>query len=486
MKHSRSIAPWAILLPATLLAGCMTAPDYRKPDVSTPAEFRFQTSPAASTESLADLPWWSTFNDPALQRLIQEGLANNTDLKVAIARIEQARAIVGVVQSQALPQVGYDVGVGGNRTFVATEDSAGAVDVGSIAGALNLAWEIDVWGRIRKSTDAAEAKLLAEEHIRRGVMLSLVSDIAAGYFRLLELDRELAIAENSTQVQKRTLDLFTQRYEAGRDSRLPMDRSRANFEASGARIAEIQRLRAQQENAISILLGGYPRAIERGRPLTQQVLPNVPPGEATALLQRRPDIQAAEQAMIAANAEIGVAVANFFPRIGISALVGGIDANVGGNWEGFGVWNAALSAAGPIFTGGRLESAYKNRQAFWDETVAGYKKTVLVAFQETSDALAAQQTLAQRRAALEQQVAALQRSTETARARFDEGRASYFEVLEAEEQLFPAEDALAQTQRDQLLAVVSLYKALGGGWNLTPEQWSRPVAGAAVADAATP
>jgi multidrug efflux system outer membrane protein len=467
------LAPGAILAAAALLSGCMSMPEYKRPDAAPPATFRFQTGEAASAQSIADLPWWQAFNDPALQSLINQGLAQNTDLKIAAARIEEARALVGVARSEGQPQVGYQAGVAGDRQFVATTGSAGAVSVFSVAGALNAAWEFDVWGRIRKSTEAAEANLMAQEDIRRGVMLSLVTDIATGYFRLLELDRELAIAQDSSATFKQTLDLFTQRFEAGRDSRLPMDRSRANYEASGARIAEIRRQIAVQEDALSVLLGGYPQGVARGRSLTEQTLPDAPLSATTALLQRRPDIMAAEQGMIAANAQIGVAVADFFPRIGLSALVGGIDANIHGNWQGFGVWSAALGASGPIFTGGRLESQYKNRQAYWDETVASYRKTVQIAFQETSDALAAQQTLAARRTSLENQVAALQRSTEQARTRFDEGRAGYFEVLEAEQQLFPAQDALAQTQRDQLLATVGLYKALGGGWSTPVSDWGK-------------
>jgi multidrug efflux system outer membrane protein len=219
------------------------------------------------------------------------------------------------------------------------------------------------------------------------------------------------------------------------------------------------------ENAISTLVGAYPRMIERGMPLETQTAPETPIGTTTALLQRRPDILGAEQNMIGANAEIGVAVANYFPRVGLSAFVGGQGANVGGNWIGFAPWNVALSAAGSIYSGGRLQEEYHNRQGYWDETVAKYKQTVLVAFHETSDALIAGQTLVLRRTSLESQVRALQNSADLALMRYQAGRASYFEVLEAQQQLFPAQDALAQTMRDQLLAVVNLYKALGGGWS---------------------
>jgi multidrug efflux system outer membrane protein len=293
----------------------------------------------------------------------------------------------------------------------------------------------------------------------------LVSDLAAGYFRLVELDRELAIAEASARAYKSTLNLFTLRYDAGRDSLLPVERAQAAYDSSGADIQDIKRQIAQQENAISILIGAYPQPIERGRPLDEQTMPQTPLGSTTALLQRRPDILQSEQDMVSANAEIGVAVADYFPKIGLSTFLGGEGLAVTNSVQTFGVWNLALSAAGPIYSGGRLESVYHERQAFWDETVAQYKQKVLVAFQETSDALVAQKTLTDRRTALKSQVAALQHSVDLALQRYDNGRANYFEVLEAEQQLFPAQDALARNVRDELIAVVNLYKALGGGWN---------------------
>jgi multidrug efflux system outer membrane protein len=463
----------AALLPASLLGGCTLGPDYKRPAITTPASFRAQTTPQEA-ESFADLPWWSAFNDPALQALITEAVHNNYDVQIAVARIEQARAQLGVVRSDALPQLNYAAGAGAGRVPVQGLQSVGVATVGTIGGAIDFAWEADVWGRIRRSTQAAQANLLAQEDVRRGVLLTLVTDVASGYFRLLQLDRQLAISQDSTQAFKGTFDFFSRRYQGGRDSELPVSRSQANYDQSRARTEDLRRQIAQQENALSILLGGYPRDIPRGRGLLDQTVPATPVGATTDLLQRRPDILAAEQNMVAANAEIGVAVANFFPRIGLSAL-GGVDwFRVAGQSSTFGVWNAALTAAGPIFNGGRLRSIYEGRKAFWDETVAQYHKTVIVAFQETSDALVAQQTLVAQREALESQVAALQRSVGTAQNRYDNGRASYFEVLEAQQQLFPAEQELARNQADQLVAVVNLYRALGGGWKLTPQDWAQP------------
>ena len=266
-----------------------------------------------------------------------------------------------------------------------------------------------MWGRIRRSTEAARASLFAQEDVRRGVMLTLVSDVAAGYFNLLELDRELQIAHSSSRTYKETLDLFTQRFEFGRDSKLPVARAQAAYDSSIAQVASLERAIVQQENAISVLLGTYPGEIQRGELLTGQFTPATPVGLTTDLLQRRPDILQSEQNMIGANAEIGVAVANFFPRIGLSALYGGQSQNIGEVVDNsFSIWNIAGSLAGPIFQGGRILESYYAQQAYWDGTIAQYKQTVLVAFREVSDALIAQQTLIAQRAAQEHQVASLQ------------------------------------------------------------------------------
>ena len=472
-KTPTSFLPLAALT-AVLLASCATGPDYKKPDTPVPGQFRAQLAPA-DANSLADLPWWGVFDDPALHDLVVHALSHNYDLEIAISRIQQARQQVLQVKADALPQVNYQVTGGGEKAFAPTPSGQpGTITYGTIAGLFNAAWEFDVWHRIQHATEAAEANVLAQEEIRKGVILTLVSDLAADYFHLLELDRELAIAEDSSRVYKRTLDLFSDRFHAGRDSELPVQRTQAAYDASNASIASLKQQIGQLEDAISILAGDYPHDIPRGKLLTEQTTPSTPVGLTTDVMRRRPDILQAEQSMIQANAEIGVAVANFYPRIGISALFGGQGAGFSGTFNAFTIAGVVANAAGPIFDGGRLKAAYHERQAYWDETVAQYKKTVLGAFRETSDALIAQQNLVAQRQHEEIQIQALQRSVDLALMRYDAGRSSYLEVLEAEQQLFPAQDALAQTQRDQLLAVVSLYKALGGGWKLAPEQWSQP------------
>jgi multidrug efflux system outer membrane protein len=447
-------------------------PDYTRPAVTTPQEFRSEMRPAEAA-SLADLPWWEVFGDVHLQQLIGEALANNYDLQTAAARVEESRAFVGVAASQLYPQVGYLGGASREKILVPFGDRANTT-LNVFTGLFNMAWEVDVWGRIRRSTEAARASFFASEEARRGVMLTLVSNVAAAYFQLLELDSELTIARQSSQAYQQTLDLFTKRYQRGTDTKLSTARAQAALQSSRARIAQLARQIVQQENAISVLLGKNPEATQRGMPLAQQTMPQTPPGLTTDLLQRRPDVLQAEQTMIGANAQVGVAVADFFPTIGLSALYGGSSKQIGDIVkDSFSVWNIAASAAGPIFRGGQLLETYYAQKAFWQQAIAQYKAAIVQAFREVSDALAAQATLVQQRAALEKQVAALQDAVHLSLLRYNAGLASYFEVLEAEQQLYPAEDALAQTQRDQLLAIVDLYKALGGGWKLSDARFSR-------------
>jgi outer membrane protein, multidrug efflux system len=454
----------ALLLPAILAAACTVGPKYEKPAMTSPGEFRYQMQ-ASEARSFADLPWWGVFNDVTLQALINESLTNNQNLALTVARIEEARARVGEVESEGKPQVGYSGAAVGEKTFIPQSGGGGkAFTYGNFEGLFTAAWELDLWGRIQHATESARAQLLEQEDVRRGVVLILVSDVAADYFGLLELDRELAVAQESASDYKRILDLFTARYEGGKDSKLPVERAQASYDSANAQIQDVKRRIGLQEDAIAVLLGSYPKPAGRGQALEKQTMPETPLGATTALLQRRPDILAAEQEMISANAQIGEAVANFYPRIGLSAFLGGQGISVANTFTGFGVWNLAATLAGPIYSGGLLEEQYNERKAYWDEAVASYKEKILAAFQETSDALIAQETLVDRRTALESQVTAQRQSVDFALERYQSGRASYFEVLEAQQELFPAELTLAQTQRDQLLAVVNLYKALGGGW----------------------
>jgi outer membrane protein, multidrug efflux system len=477
---STTVAITVAIAAAVALSGCSATadalrhlkvgPNYERPTTGMPEQFRGHRGPI-DPASIADLPWWEVFGEPALQQLVREALENNYDLMTAIARVERFRAQVRVAASQLYPQVGYNGAAA--REKASSSDPDGSSTANIFSGIIDVAWELDVWGRIRRSKEAAHAEFLASEDIRRGVMLSLVADVAAGYFRLLELDREREIAQSSAETYGRTLDLFTQRFEGGKDTRISTSRAEASLAESLATIARLEEEIVQQENAISELLGSPPRPIERGHPLTAQSSPAAPHGLASDLLKRRPDILRAEHEMIAANAEIGVAVANLFPRIGLTALYGGERVEVGNTVKNsFSVWNVAGSMSGPLFQGGRLMGQYRARQAFWDETVAAYRGTIMQALREVSDALVSQSKLVERRTAQERQVKALAEAVELSLLRYGAGRANYFEVLEAQQQLYPAEDALARSQRDQLLTIVGLYKALGGGWNRPTSAWN--------------
>ncbi len=462
----------ALALVVALASGCAVGPDFVPPEVAPPADYRSHVG-AAEAASLADLPWWQVFQDPVLQGLIQIALQQNYDLRSAVARVEQSSQLVRVARSPFYPQIGYDGSAGRQRQ---PEFQGRPHDTLNLFyGALSLAWEIDVWGRIRRSSEAAQEVLLATESFRRGVMLSLATGVATSYLQLLELDRELQIAHETADSFRDTRDLFQRRFEGGVGNALQVQRAEASLAQTEANIPQLERLIVAQENALSVLLGREPGEIPRGTPLEDHpVPPDTPPGLPSDLLERRPDVQQAEHTVASANAEVGVAVANFFPRIGLTALYGQQSDDLSDLLkQDFNLWNVAGNAVGPLFQGFALLGQYRAQVAGWDETVAQYQGTVLNAFAEVSDALTAQTKLADERAAQERAVAAYRESVRLARIRYDSGLASYFELLEAQQQLYPAEVSLARIQRDQYLAVIDLYRALGGGWNVPDEQWTQ-------------
>jgi multidrug efflux system outer membrane protein len=466
----RRIAPGLLCL--IVGSACAVGPNYVRPPVAPPEDYRGHVGPVEAA-SLADLPWWEVFEDPVLQQLILDALNANYDLKTAVYRVEQARALLGVAQSPFYPQVEYQGSAGRQRDPRFLQQPSETFSL--FFGAFALAWELDVWGRIRRSSEAARESLLATEEFRRGVLLSLVTGVAGTYLTLLELDRELEIARETATNFEATLELFTRRYQGGVGNQLQVARAEAALADTLARIPDLELRIRIQENAIRVLLGRDPGPIPRGTPLAlRPAPPATPPGLPSALLERRPDVLQAEHTIASANAQVGVAVANFFPRIGLTALYGGQSTELEDIVEGsFSLWNAAGNAVGPLFQGFALLEQYRAQVAFWEQTRAQYEQTVITAFAEVSNALTAQTRLAESRAAQERSVRAYQDSVRLSLLRYDHGLASYFEVLEAQQQLFPAELALAQVQRDQLLTVVTLYRALGGGWQLPDEQWTQ-------------
>src|SRR5262245_9610554 len=476
------------VLPAVLLSACAVGPNYRRPPTPITEAYRGQEPPEPT--SIADLPWWEVFHDEVLQYLIAEALKNNYDLLTAIARVEASRGVLISTRSQMFPQATYEGSALRGRqfspTFKATvpappqkhpsrteEQSVGGSSTFYIVlGTLNASWEIDLWGRIRRATESARADLLSSNDFRQGVVLSLVSQVAQTYLQLLELDVELEIAYRSTKTFTETLDLFQRQFEGGIGTKLAVARGAAALAQAAATIPNTERAIVSTENAISILLGWPPTPIPRGTALTSQELPPEPPaGLPAEILERRPDVLQAEQVMRSANAQIGVSIADFFPRIGLTALYGGTSSELESVVKGAGnVWSIAASVTGPIFQAGKLYGGYKSAVANWEAAKWQYEGVVLTALRDVSNALVDAQKLKDVREERAKAVTALQEASELATIRYTGGLATYFEVLEAQQQLFPAEDQLAQTERDELLAVVQLYAALGGGWSYGEQQ----------------
>src|SRR5436309_7518179 len=465
---------FSVVVLVPLLAACALGPRYRRPAVPTPETTRGEHGPGDAA-SLADSPWWAIFGDPPLQALVEEALRSSHDLRAAAARVEQARNQIAIARADMFPQVSYQGQAVRERTFVpGVPGSPANVTFDTFLGTFNLAWEIDIWGRIRRATEAARADYLAAEAARRGVLLTLVSDVAQAYFELLELDRELEITQGTTITFQDTLDLFRRRYAGGIGTLLEVSRASAALTQARAGIPELERQIVAKENQLSILLGRPPSDIARRKPLDgESPPPEVPVGLPSQLLERRPDIQQAEQAVVAANADVGVAVANFFPRLGLTGLYGGQSSELENVVKSAGnVWAIGGSLAGPLFQGGRLLVSYRATSAAWDEAVERYQQATLQAFAEVSNALVTHQKLKGVHADRDETTKALQTSVALSLQRYNDGVANYFEVLEAEQQLFPAELDLARTQRDELVAVVTLYRALGGGWRLDVPGWS--------------
>ena len=454
----------ALALPLLALAACSVGPKYQRPDVQVPAETRF-APPAKDGASIADLAWWELFKDPVLQALIREALQANQDLALAVARVEEARAVAGVARADLYPQIGLSAaGSYGQQLPKSVTPGVGPSPVYSAS--LGVSWELDIWGRVRHLSDAGLANLLAQEDARRGVVLSLVSDLAQAYLELRELDLELEIARQNTATRMGTLDLFTKRARGGIANDLEVNQARADLAVTAAAIPQTEWLIALKENQICVLLGRTPGPIPRGRALVDQVTPpELPAGVPAALLQRRPDLLQAEQVLVAANALVGVAVADRLPTITLSGSVGLWSRSIPdlGSPEAI-LWNLGAGLFAPIFQGGRLASAEEAARARYEQAVASYRKTAQTAFGEVSNAAIGHQKL--RAVRLEQEIG-VQANSDAARLalhRYEGGVSGYLEVLDAQRQLFTAQLSLAQTQRDELATVIQLYRALGGGW----------------------
>jgi multidrug efflux system outer membrane protein len=450
---------------AVFMAGCAIGPNYKRPVVDAPGNFRFDTG--QSTNSLGDLPWWEVFKDPILLDLITTAVTNNYDLRQAVARVEQARNLAVVARAPLFPEIGYggNVGRGRNALFNSPVPLNGVTE-SSASASLNAFWEIDLWGRIRRLSEAARAEYLATDEARRGITTALVSDVATGYFQLLQFDEELAIQQAATNAYASSLRLFQDRFNNGVASKLETDRAAAALANASSIIPRLELSIATTENQLNVLLGRNPASIVRSS-LTNQVLaaPEIPAGLPSELLRRRPDVLAREQSLIAANANIGASLADFFPKIGMTTFIGKVSPELSAFTAGSAnTWNVGATLAGPLFQGGQLRAQYRASKARFDEAKAAYEQNVLIALREVSDALIARQKLGEAHLYNEQAASALASSVDLATQRYVGGRSSYYEVLEAQQELYPTQRAQIQSQVGELLAIIQLYKALGGGW----------------------
>jgi len=459
-----------IALGATLMAGCKVGPNYHRPNVQIPAGFR---GPAGSDQgqaqaaSYADLPWWQVFQDPQLQELIRTAVKQNYDLQLAVERINAARAQLAITRSNLFPQIQGEAGGTGGKEYTLQSK------YNFLVLAVDATFQLDLFGRLRRATEAARAQLLSTKDAQQTVVLTLVSDVASDYFALLDLDLQLQISRDTVKTQEDAVRLTKLQMDHGVATKLDVLQAQQVLDTANAAIPDLERQIAQEENAISILLGNYPQGVERGRPLVDQPLPpEVPPGLPSALLDHRPDIREAEQNLVAANAEIGVAKAEFFPSISLTGSVGGAfgRSNVFSSLMSShtGIWSYGAQVTQPLFTGGGLKKGnLQLAKSEYQQALITYKQTIQQAFGDVSNALIAYQKYHQVRVRQEKTVVDLQDSVNLSLSRYRGGITTYLEVLDGQRSLYSGELTLAQARGDEYQSLVQIYKALGGGWQQT-------------------
>jgi multidrug efflux system outer membrane protein len=463
----KRLAPVTVaMLASGLIAGCAVGPNYHRPVVQTPSVYGnvSEGSPVqAQTASFADLPWWQVFQDPQLQDLIHTALKQNYDLQLATERINAERAQLAVTRSSLFPQAS------GNANFQGGKDQASQTRFNFLSLTTDAAFQLDFFGQLRRATEAARAQLIATEEAQHVVTLTLVSDVASDYFQLLQLDLELQITLDTVKAQEDSVKLTSLRLSHGVATKLDVLQAQQVLDTANASIPDLERQIGQQEDAISLLLGNYPGSVPRGRPLASQTLPpDVPPGLPSSLLERRPDILQAEQTLIAANAEIGVAKAAFFPQISLTGSGGGgfgrSSAFTKLMSSQIGIWSYGAQVSQPIFTGGALRGNLHLAESQHEQALIAYKQAIQHAFGDVSDALIGYQKLHEVRVLQEQTVKDLAESVRLSIMRYRGGTTTYLEVLDGQRSLFNAELILAQARGAEYQSLVQLYKALGGGW----------------------
>ena len=450
-----------LLLAASALLGACLGEPYQRPAMDVPAGFRISVEQTPQAE---DRQWWQGFGDPVLDGLVDEALRNNEDLRIAAARVDEFHGAMMQVRAGLVPGVGYSVQSGQQQPSRAVPPGSDAT-VNTVSGGFTAGWEIDVWGRVRNLTAASVADWRASEADRRAAVLSVVGATVTGYVVLLSLDEQLATAHSTLESRAKALAVFEKRHKGGVVSGVEVAQAQSAYEVAAAAVPLLEQQIALQENALSVLLGRNPGPIQRGLTLEQLGTPAVPAGLPSDVLTWRPDVMAAEQQLIAANARVSAARALYFPTISLTGFLGSASTSLGELFSaGTDTWNYVGSAAGPIFQGGANVGANQVADARKAQLVANYRSVVRRAFADVDDALVATVKTTERTRAQKAQVEALVRYATLSRKRYDGGYTSFLEVLDAETSLFNAELLSSQGERDRLLAHVDLYKALGGGW----------------------
>jgi outer membrane protein, multidrug efflux system len=459
------------------LFGCAMGPNYRRPSVETPPSWRFEEKQA---REVANPRWWEQFEDPVLNDLIEAALKENKDVKMAAARVEEFRGRHVTTRAALFPQVGAGENAGRSRNSergLSPGLSGVENPVDTYQVFINASWEIDLWGKLRRSTEAARADLLSTEEGRRAVILTLATSVANGYVILRDLDYQLDIARRTAGSREESYGLFQLRFRHGIISETELYQAKSEYEQALATLPALEKAIAQQENALSLLLGRNPGPVSRGKTIDELILPAVPAGLPSDLLANRPDIRQAEQDLIAANARIGVAKAAYFPSISLTGMFGRSSTDLANLFTGPAkVWSWAAPAALPIFAGGAIRGQVKSAEAVRQQALLRYQQSIQASFRDVEDALVDQRKSREQLEAQAQLLASLRNYGRLARLRFDNGYTSYIEVLDAERSLFNAELSMAQTKGGLFQALVSLYKAMGGGWVQEADRLTAPAA----------
>lgn len=458
-----------VLTMGALLSACAIGPDYKRPEVAEPAAYRIDSGMLTLA---ADSDWWNAFNDPVLTALVETALRNNYDARIASARIEEFRAQLMIARSGYFPQLNATGSAARQRSgsFNGTPFASFGGPRNSYETLLNASWEIDLWGKIRRQAESAEASLWNAEYTRRGIVLSLAASVVQGYATLRGLDAQLEVAQATLVTRGQALDIFRQRYEGGVISQVELSQSENDYYSAEATIPPLRSSIQETENALSLLLGRQPGPIERGATLAQLQPPPINADLPAALLARRPDVLQAEQQAVAANAQVGAALALYLPSVNLSAFFGALASSPAALWDSASkIWGFGASLAQPVFQGGAIRGQVNAAESVRDQSMLGYQSAVLNALADVNTSLANGTETRNRLVSLRKQEQSLTVYADQADARYEGGYSSYLEVTDARQKLFAVQLASIQGQVDVLTSAAALYKSLGGGWSAVPD-----------------